>query len=255
MPCISPSGKYIFSFYFNGSFRKVVIDDRLPSSKTARLLHVVDRNHSNLVWPALVEKAYLKVRGGYDFPGSNSGTDLWVLTGWIPEQVFLHHEDSTPDQIWERLFQAFSNGDVVLTIGTGKLTECEQRGLGLVSEHDYAILDMKETQGRRQFLLKNPWAGAEPELMYGELKTANLSNSSSALAPGVFWMDCEQVQQNFENLYLNWNPGMFKYREDIHFTWDLYHGRVATGCFIKKPQFAVHSEAGGTVWVLLGNHF
>ena len=88
-PATSKNGKYIFRFHFNGCYRKVVIDDRLPSSQTSRALHVVDRNNPGIYWPALVEKAYLKVRGGYDFPGSNSGTDLWVLTGWIPEQLFL----------------------------------------------------------------------------------------------------------------------------------------------------------------------
>jgi hypothetical protein len=86
---VSKNGKYIFRLHFNGCFRRVTIDDRLPASNTSRSLHVVDRNNHHLIWPALVEKAYLKVRGGYDFPGSNSGTDLWVLTGWIPEQVFL----------------------------------------------------------------------------------------------------------------------------------------------------------------------
>jgi len=86
---VSKNGKYIFRLHFNGCFRRVTIDDRLPASNTSRSLHVVDRNNPHLIWPALVEKAYLKVRGGYDFPGSNSGTDLWVLTGWIPEQVFL----------------------------------------------------------------------------------------------------------------------------------------------------------------------
>lgn len=255
-PALSPSGKYIFCFYFNGAFRKVVIDDRLPSSNTERSLHVIDRNHSNFLWPALVEKAYLKVRGGYDFPGSNSGTDLWVLTGWIPEQVFLHNEDATSDEIWGRLYQAFSYGDVVLTIGTGKLTEREQQGLGLVSEHDYAILNMKEENGRRQFLLKNPWAGAEPTIIqHGRLDLTNSENPPSHLSPGKFWMDCEQVFQNFENLYLNWNPGLFKYREDIHFTWDLSQGRALSGCFVRNPQFSVYSEGGRTVWLLLGKHF
>lgn len=89
MALISENGKYLFRFYFNGCYRKVVIDDRLPTSKTSRTLHVVDRQNPTLLWPALMEKAYLKVRGGYDFPGSNSGTDLLILTGWIPEQIFL----------------------------------------------------------------------------------------------------------------------------------------------------------------------
>ncbi|KAJ5719029.1 hypothetical protein N7493_007484 [Penicillium malachiteum] len=254
-PKPSPSGKYIFSFYFNGSFRKVVIDDRLPSSNTERSLHVIDRNNPNFLWPALVEKAYLKIRGGYDFPGSNSGTDLWVITGWVPEQVFLHHDDSTSDEIWGRLYPSFSSGDVVLTIGTGKLTELEQQGLGLVSEHDYAILDMKEISGRRQFLLKNPWAGAEPAAQITRADSKDHSSSHSPLSPGTFWMDCEQVLQNFENLYLNWNPALFKYREDIHFTWDLSQERVIAGCFVKNPQFSVHSDAGGKLWLLLGKHF
>ena len=88
-PTMSPNGKYVLRLFFNGCSRKVVIDDRLPASRTSRNLHVVDRSQPTLLWPALVEKAYLKIRGGYDFPGSNSGTDLHVLTGWIPEQLFL----------------------------------------------------------------------------------------------------------------------------------------------------------------------
>lgn len=93
MPAASNNGKLIFRFQFNGCYRKVVIDNRLPRSRTSRALHVIDRNDPDVLWPALVEKAYLKVRGGYDFPGSNSGTDLWVLTGWIPEQLFLQRYD------------------------------------------------------------------------------------------------------------------------------------------------------------------
>jgi calpain-7 len=88
-PKMSSSGKYTLKLNFNGTYRKVEIDDRLPVSTSSRVLHVVDRHNPSLLWPALVEKAYLKVRGSYDFPGSNSGTDLWILTGWIPEQIFL----------------------------------------------------------------------------------------------------------------------------------------------------------------------
>jgi hypothetical protein len=88
-PVISPNGKYVVRLNFNGCWRRVIIDDRLPLSSTHRLLHVIDRRNPGLLWPALLEKAYLKVRGGYDFPGSNSCSDLWTMTGWIPEEIYL----------------------------------------------------------------------------------------------------------------------------------------------------------------------
>lgn len=216
---------------------------------------MVDRKNPAFMWPAVVEKAYLKLRGGYDFPGSNSGTDLWVLTGWIPEQVFLHHEDVTSGQVWKRLFNAFQHGDVLLTIGTGDLTEREQTELGLVSGHDYAILDMRESKGRRQMLVKNPWAGADTSRGDARVRSKSDTRRGSSISPGTFWMDCERVLQHFENLYLNWNPGLFSYRQDIHFTWDLANNRGIAGCFVRNPQFAVSTETGGTVWLLLGKHF
>ncbi|OAT14570.1 cysteine protease PalB [Blastomyces gilchristii SLH14081] len=252
--------------HFNGCYRKGGIDDRLPSSKTPRFLHVIDRKNPALLWPALVEKAYLKVRGGYDFPGSNSGTDLWILTGWIPEQIFLHDEDVIPDQLWKRLFNAFNYGDVLITVGTGSLTEREEEELGLVSVHDYAILDMQEVNGRRQFLVKNPWAAGSiwkgigqshppvPAEGDGE-NNADRQQSHRTLSPGTFWTDCDKLLQNFENLYLNWNPTLFSYRQDIHFTWDLSSASSVPGYLARNPQFAVGSKAGGSVWLLLSRHF
>ncbi|QSS61594.1 cysteine protease PalB, partial [Histoplasma capsulatum] len=264
-PNISQSGKYIFQMHFNGCYRKVIIDDQLPSSKTSRFLHVIDRQNPALLWPALAEKAYLKVRGGYDFPGSNSGTDLWILTGWIPEQIFLHDEDVISDQLWKRLFNAFNHGDVLITVGTGSLAEQEEEELGLVSLHDYAILDMKEDNSRRQFLVKNPWAAGSVWEGIGQSHLPDTEGASEykhdqhqihrPLSPGTFWTDCDKLLQNFENLYLNWNPTLFPYRQDIHFTWDLSSASSVPGCFAENPQFAVGSKAGGSVWLLLSRHF
>jgi hypothetical protein len=85
----SNSGKYIILLHLNGCIRQIVIDDYLPQSRDGKPLHVISLTNPNLLYPALIEKAFLKVMGGYDFPGSNSATDLHILTGWIPEVVHL----------------------------------------------------------------------------------------------------------------------------------------------------------------------
>jgi calpain-7 len=132
---------------------------------SCRLLCSFSRNPREL-WVSIVEKAYMKLNGGYDFPGSNSGIDLFALTGWIPEQIFFAAPSSsapnsssrgTPEKVkaldhkqtegraWERLKSAHSFGDCLVTIATADaLTAEQEQATGLVPGHAYAVLDVRE---------------------------------------------------------------------------------------------------------------
>ena len=163
------------------------------------------------------------------------------------------------------MFNAFRYGDIIITLGTGKLTSREEELLGLVGEHDYAVIDMKELGSQRLFLVKNPWS----EGTVGQSNTAPIQNDvhcvgapmttpgvadSEAVRPGMFWLDLSNIVQNFESIYLNWNPGLFSFREDVHFTWDLTVLATPVGSFSSNPQYEVRSSCGGTVWLLLSRH-
>lgn len=263
-PKLSPSGKYIFRLNFNGCARRVTIDDRLPASGTDRALFVTNRHNPRLIWPALLEKAYLKVRGGYDFPGSNSGTDLWVLTGWIPEQLFLQREDFDVHETWNRIKTAYDTGDVVITLGTGHVSAEEENFMGLVGEHDYAVQDLDPSN--RRFLVKNPWSHSQTwkgqgwSAVHGSDGT-KLDSSSEAsdgdvesLSAGTLWMAIEDIAQHFESMYLNWNPALFTHRQERHFAWEIPTTDFAAS-LVRNPQFSVSSPTGGVIWILLSRHF
>ncbi|MCJ1442745.1 MAG: cysteine protease [Stictis urceolatum] len=255
-PGTSRSGKYVLKLNFNGCFRRVEIDDRLPASRVEkRALHVFDRRDSGVIWPALVEKAYLKVRGGYDFPGSNSGTDLWVLTGWIPEQLFFESDEMVSNLFWKRLYQGFNYGDVLVTMGTPRLSLREEKASGLASEHAYAVVDVREENGRRELLIKNPWSeGGTWTGSTFRSETRGLEYSKEAMMPGTFWMDLNNVSGNFETIYLNWNPGLFSHRRDVHFSWDLA-ARSSYGSFSNNPQYSIYCYQKTSLWILLHKHF
>lgn len=246
---------------FNGCFRKVVIDDRLPVSKTPRMLHVVDRNTPTLLWPALLEKAYLKVRGGYDFPGSNSGTDIWVLLGWIPEQIFLQHEDTDENVVWKRLKAGHEHGHVLITLGTGTTDPSVEENLGLAGDHDYAVLDLLEHHDQRFLLVKNPWLKSTVwtgRVVLFDDAGEPLPSTDGILrppGPGSFWIPFSTVMVNYQTLYLNWDPALFPHRQDLHFSWDLTKPRTPPLSFVSNPQYTVSSRSPTTLWLLLSRHF
>lgn len=71
-------------------------------------------------------------------------------------------------------------------------------------------------------------------------------------------MSLHEVMQNFDSMYLNWNPAIFTHRADVHFYWDLSPESGAQspeGSLITHPQFVVGSEKGDTIWLLLSKHF
>lgn len=82
VPIYNPAGKYTVKLWLNGVARKVVVDDLLPVDAHGTLLCSDTRTKNDRLelWVSIVEKAYMKLCGGYDFPGSNSGVDLFALT-------------------------------------------------------------------------------------------------------------------------------------------------------------------------------
>ena len=192
---------------------------------------------------------------------------------YIDCSPYTASDDIVRSALWRRVFSAFNYGDVLITLGTGKLTLNEEEGLGLAGEHDYAVINTKELEGQQLFLMKNPWsegtvwkghiyrgnAVVQNAKGFQDLCITDLPTTSTVdtepLTPGTFWMSLNDIFQSFESMYLNWNPGLFSHREDVHFKWDLADSSNSEGSLVSNPQYEVRSSVGGTVWVLLSRHF
>lgn len=191
--------------------------------------------------------------------------------------AILHSDDIELDQTWKRIKNAFEYGDVVVTLGTGRLSRQEEETLGLAGEHDYAVMDLKvQATGERRMLLKNPWCDGLVWKGFGSTTTVDAEvypppsptlsrpaqrSNSDVTSPspyaeltGTFWISIEDVVQNFESLYLNWNPSLFTDRQDHHFTWTL-PSRAMQRSFAHNPQYSFTSPTSGAVWILLSRHF
>lgn len=213
LPLYNPSGKYVVRLHLNGIERKVVVDDRLPLSRDGQLM-TSHTTHPQELWVSIIEKAYMKVNGGYDFPGSNSGIDMFALTGWVPEQFRTDDAGFDEGRLWERMLSASKYGDCLLTVATGELREMggeEEERIGLVSTHAYAVLQVREVLGLRLLMLKNPWAKLRWKGSYSahdtkrwtaELKRALAYDPAAAAQAdnGVFWIDYGSLTRFFQGI-------------------------------------------------------
>ena len=176
--------------------------------------------------------------------------------GW---SLTSEREDFDINEIWERLKAAHKSQDVVITLGTGRISAEEEEVMGLIGEHDYAVEDIETTDNNRNLLIKNPWCDGPPMSGTGWTTPpySQASSADSAIQPrstSTLWVAFEDVAQHFESMYLNWNPALFANRIDRHFTWQPLANQYSTS-LLKNPQYSLSSASGGAVWVLISRHF
>ncbi|KAI7867268.1 hypothetical protein BDF14DRAFT_699957 [Spinellus fusiger] len=258
-PCYNPNGKYVVKLVYNGIARKI-----------GTLMCTFSSNKEEL-WASIIEKAYMKLMGGYDFPGSNSGIDLHCLTGWIPEHLFIHDSKHfSADKVWNRILDGTKYGDVLVTIATGEMAIEEANTMGLVVTHAYAVIDIKVVMGQRFMQVKNPWSHQRWKGPYSHLDTTHWTSElkealhydpliAAQKDDGIFWIDFESVCSYFTSIHLNWNPELFTHRWVLHSVWpeeigpkkDIYNLGY-------NPQFHlrvnVPDHKVATVWLLLSKH-
>lgn len=270
-PVYNPCGKYMVKLNINGVSRKVIVDDFLPMSQYGELLCSYS-NNKNELWVSILEKAYMKVMGGYDFPGSNSNIDLNALTGWIPERISINTSGSDDrfdkDKEFKRIMERFHKGHCLVTVATGDIPDAEADRAGLVPTHAYAMLDIREVKGKRLLMLKNPWNHLRWKGRFCENDVTNWTpelqkvlnydpKSAQTFDNGVFWIDYESLIHFYDVIYINWNPELFKFTTCIHSTWHAKEGPKKDRYNISdNPQYRLElkSNQPSAVWCLLTRH-
>ncbi|KAF7350967.1 Calpain catalytic domain-containing protein [Mycena sanguinolenta] len=258
-------GRYDLRLLFNGAWRRcvltvqtaseltavlgaTVIDDKLPHHPTTGALvcmSSVPVHGQSITWPSLLEKGFMKLMGGYDFPGSNSSIDLHTLVGWIPEHLETKSPTFEREATWTRIVDAFHAGQCMLTVGTGVNPDINWRGAKLLASHNYAVIDVTEDpDASRAFTILDSWVGTPDE------SVVNMERTSGILK--IPWTDVLEI---FDSVYLSWDPAIWPTTLSFHGTWkqtDAGDRRSTRHLRLKfdNPNHTAQSE----VWILLTRH-
>ncbi|KAL1730986.1 hypothetical protein EV714DRAFT_283704 [Schizophyllum commune] len=246
------NGRFDLRLLFNGCWRRIVIDDKLPrDAPTNRLICLscisttnrVQRAEFELLWPSILEKGYMKLMGGYDFPGSNSSVDLYALTGWIPEQIDIHSPHFVQERTWNRLKQDFDCGDCLITLGTGTREGLSWQGSLLLGAHDYPVTGLYEDGLDRGMIVLDSW--------YEALEDKECPDSSRSMR--IPWSD---VINLFDGIYANWNPSAWATSLVFHGKWKATAENETTQTKHLRLKYEISSSAGSDneIWLLLSRH-
>ncbi|CAL8078752.1 unnamed protein product [Calicophoron daubneyi] len=139
------SGIFKIRFWQDGFLVDVTIDDRLPF-QNGKFVCTMSSSPTEF-WPAILEKAYAKLLGGYDnLEHARLEEILMDLTGGVTECISLQYVHSAPPmkrvEFYEKLEEALKEGTIVLLCTQPpSQTKDEPKGVGF-TDNDESSRDM-----------------------------------------------------------------------------------------------------------------
>eukprot|EP00743_Colponemidia_sp_Colp-15_P002164 GILK01002349.1.p1 GENE.GILK01002349.1~~GILK01002349.1.p1 ORF type:complete len:1020 (-),score=203.00 GILK01002349.1:103-3162(-) len=214
---ISTVGVLTCRFFKNGSWKEIVIDTRIPYSHTSERLSAVYGHCSNMneMWVPLIEKAYAKLHGSYE--AINGGSELEALvdlTGGASEKWNMREESTielvTSGRFWWMMKRYVDLGYMLgcaFTVEDGPAEEEEPDGI--LTNHAYGVLDVREVNGLCLVLIRNPWGYKEWKGAFsdGDEQWDKHPGLKRELGyefkdDGTWWMTFEDWCGAFNNLYV-----------------------------------------------------
>ncbi|KAJ6491676.1 hypothetical protein C8R47DRAFT_976286 [Mycena vitilis] len=239
-------GRYDLRLLFNGAWRRVIIDDKLPYHPSTGALVCMSSapvHGQCAMWPSLLEKGYMKLMGGYDFPGSNSSIDLHALVGWIPEHLEIKSPSFERETTWTRIVDAFRAGQCMLTLGTGVDPAVNWRGLNLLPSHSYAVIGAEEDDFSRGFTVLDSWIGTFDDPVSDADRTS-----------GILEIPWTEVLEVFDSVYISWDPRIWPKTLNFHGFSEADHLCAGSTRHLRLNFDHTSNNSQDEVWVLLTRH-
>ncbi|MEJ2609806.1 MAG: C2 family cysteine protease [Candidatus Thiodiazotropha sp.] len=155
----------------------------------------------NEIWPAIIEKAYAEMEGGYTNIRNRTATDtIRALTGKRSDYI----SNQIPASIlYQGIHRSLANGNPVIASSYNDASRYS--GMQIVEYHSYSVLGANEdNNGQQWIILRNPWG--EFEYLNSNYNTGVLNRND-----GVFRMKIEDYCQLFQGTTLNSRPKQYKY--------------------------------------------
>lgn len=171
-------GVVLVYFWFLGERIPVIIDTQVAyANKNSEFpLFCHPRTNFDSCWFVLVEKAYAKACGGYSFIQSGSesfaihllldyySTFFSPIVKIIPVNSLEEAEkeiENPNEKVFSILTDLKNEKAMIGTSTNDEISSDIQEEVGLIKNHAYNVLDMRESENKKFIKLRNPWGTAK----------------------------------------------------------------------------------------------
>ncbi len=182
---INPDNTFSVRFFQNGKPISVIVNNDFIHSPSGQLTYASSTDKGEL-WVSVMEKAYAQWKGSYQTigKGGDPAKALAELTGIKSHVVVDQREPAAA--IYSDIQKALQNHEPVVA-GTYAGPQSEYTREGLVNSHAYTVIGVKENQGQKYVILRNPWGEVEWKGPGADKKN-----------DGIFEMPIEDFQKMFD---------------------------------------------------------